>query len=98
MTDTDANYKGRPFGGVAIICKQIPGLTYHELETSCDRLVAVAMCDRAGNIVQVLLNVYMPFYCKTNIDEYVATLDIIQAVIDQYAVVAPVKIIGDFNT
>ena len=41
---------------------------------------------------------YMPFYCKTNIDEYVATLDIIQAVIDQYAVVAPVKIIGDFNT
>ena len=34
MEDTPPEYRGRPYGGVALVCKQHSVLVYHELETN----------------------------------------------------------------
>ena len=41
MNDASPGYRGRPYGGVALICKQHSTLSFSELETNNDRIVAV---------------------------------------------------------
>ena len=99
MNDIDPCYSGRPFGGVAIICKNMENLSFYELNTNSDRIVAVAACDINGAIVQVFVSVYFPFYDggQTQTDLFIATLDALQSLIDEHAMIAPIRIMGDFN-
>ena len=62
MRDIDGDYKGRPFGGVAVICRNLPKFTYHIEDISCDRLLAVKMCDTSGTVLQTVVCVYMPYF------------------------------------
>ena len=62
MDEIQADYNGRPFGGVAIICKQKPDVYYRELDTNSKRLIAVGMYDKRARLIQVIVSVYMPFY------------------------------------
>jgi hypothetical protein len=100
MNEAGPGYRGRPYGGVALVCKQHNILIFSELETSNDRVVAVKVSDPSGAIVQVLICVYMPFYQRGNTDQteaFLDTIDALQALVDIYGPSTPLKIIGDLN-
>ena len=99
MTEIEADYSGRPFGGVSLIIKNNKRFTCKEIENLSDRIVSVGIYDGESNLIQVICCTYMPFYNGNSeqIDLYVETVDALQAVVDQYASIAPIKIIGDLN-
>ena len=99
MLNIEPDYIGRPLGGVAIICKRNSNLTYRELVIPSDRIVAVCISDRNGKPLQIILNVYMPFFNGSShqTELFIETVDIMQGFLDQYATIAPVKIAGDYN-
>ena len=51
-------------GGGAIICNRNENFTYRE-PIATDRAVAVCVSDTAGVPIQIVLNVYMPFFNNT---------------------------------
>ena len=85
MRKTDAEYTGRPYGGVAIICKQSANFTYRELNSEFDNIRDVGIYDNSGKLVQVLINVYMPYYDKGNqdqTDKFMSAIDALQTILD----------------
>ena len=100
MCEADNNHNGRPYGGVTVICKEKHGLSYRSLDVANDRILCVGVYDKTGTLIQVVCNIYLPFYkpCDQNqYDEYISAIDALQGVIDTYGMLAPIKICGDFN-
>ena len=99
MTEIEADYSGRPFGGVSMIVKPNKYFTCKEIENLSDRIVSVGLYDEGSHLIQVICLTYMPYYNgkSEQIDLYIETIDALQAVIDQYAPMAPIKILGDLN-
>ena len=61
--------------------------------------MAVTAYDKDGNAVQLLVCVYMPFYQNAQQTAlYIETIDALQSTVDNFALLAPIKIMGDFNT
>ena len=97
MEDLDDSYRGRPFGGIAIIVKKHKSLNVSEITCSSDRLLSIAFKNKNDNYVQVVCNVYMPFFDSSNvqcIDRYVETIDELQSMVDDYNRLCPVKFFG----
>ena len=99
MVDVDSSYQGRPFGGISVICKNNDIFKYHELDTTCDRIIAISVVDMSGKPVQTIFNVYMPFYNGdySQTELFTETLDHLQSCVDKYGALAPFQIVGDFN-
>jgi exonuclease III len=99
MTDTDASYTGRPFGGLAIICKKSTSFKFHVIDIPSDRIMCVCVNDNEGKPVQLIFDVYMPYYNSqpTQTELYIETVDILQSSVDHYGSLAPIQILGDFN-
>ena len=100
MAQVDHCYRGRPFGGLAIIVKKNPKYHARELCIDCDRILCVGIYDMLNNLVQIIVCVYMPFYDTADsvkTDVFVEVLDNIQSVIDKHQAAVPIKILGDFN-
>ena len=97
MNNTNGGYNGRPYGGVSIVFKPNDTLSCHELQSDSDRMVAIAITDKHGKIVHIVINVYFPYYDRANTESFTATLDILQAFLDTHGQTAPVKICGDWN-
>ena len=100
MKDLDSDYHGRPFGGTAILCHSKDNLSFHELDISNDRILPIGIHDMSGAVVPIIIIVcvYFPFYDPQNMDTYLSTIDALQAILDNYGSLAPIKICGDFNT
>ena len=100
MQDTDADYSGRPYGGVSVVVKPNRYYTCKEIENLSERIVSIGLYDNENNLTRVICCVYMPYYNgkSDQLELYIETLDMLQAIIDQYASIAPIKIIGDLNT
>jgi len=94
-----AEHSGRPFGGVCIIARKVNQITYREIECLNDRVIAVGVYDQHSRLVQVLCNVYMPFYdgSSDNTEHFVETIDELQCLVDKYSSTCPIKFFGDFN-
>jgi hypothetical protein len=100
MTDTDVSYTGRPFGGIAIICKKSAVFKYHMIDIHSDRIMCVSVNNNEGEPVHFLFNVYLPFYnaqCAQT-ELYTEVMDLLQSSIDMHACIAPIQILGDYNT
>ena len=100
MDADEEHSRGRPYGGVAIICKRIEGLTYDLIECSNQRIIGIVINDSSGVPIYVLLCAYMPYFDKGNhnqTEQYVECIDALQSIIDTFAETAPVKILGDLN-
>ena len=85
MQDSDPEYKGRPYGGVAIICKNSKKYNFFEIETVNSRTVSVGSRDNGGSLKQIISNVYMPYYDSSKriqTEEYIECLDVLQGVIE----------------
>ena len=99
MEWADGGYRGRPFGGVSLICKNNPHILYNEIETLSDRIVAIAVSN-ANTIIYVLVSVYLPYYKygdHKQTDLFIETVDALQCIVDQYGSACPVHIMGDLN-
>ena len=99
MKEIEADYTGRPFGGVSLIIKPNKYFKCKEIKNLSDRIVSIGIFDLEDNLIQVICSVYMPYYNgkSDQIDLYVETIDVLQALVDQYASIAPIKILGDLN-
>jgi exonuclease III len=101
MTEIDINsYTGRPYGGVAMICKNNGNFSFQEVEVSCDRILPVGVYDLGGNLSQVIVCVYMPYYKQgdpVQTEALISTIDALQTVLDKFAMSAPITFCGDFN-
>ena len=54
MEHVEAGHRGRPFGGVSIICKNNPELLYSEIESLSDEMIAASVSN-ANSIVLVIV-------------------------------------------
>ena len=97
MCDIEGDYHGRPFGGLAIICKRRPDFIYYQEVLNCDRVLALKLCDNTGTHLQTIVNVYMPYYDSQMTEEFTCTIDFLQDYIDNHTSDAPIKFFGDFN-
>ena len=100
MCAIESGYSGRPFGGVAIICRRNKNFNCRIIHVLSDRLLAVGLYDSSGALFLVIVCVYMPFYDRSNHDttsQYVEVIDELQTIVDKYSAQVPVKIMGDFN-
>ena len=66
MVDIEPDYSGRPFGGVSSVCKRNDNFTCRELDIPSDKTIAICISDSNGKPVQIILNVYMPFFNSPN--------------------------------
>ena len=103
MEDIDLEYGGRPFGGVAMLCKNSSGLFFQEIKTPSDRIIVNEVSDSSGRTVQIIICVYMPFFDnkRVNTDNFLETLDIIQFIIyikeGRKSMLAPIKVCRNFK-
>ena len=100
MLDEDEHSPGRPYGGVAIICKILHGFSYELIKCDNRRIIGVLIKDNNDNPIHLIISTYFPFYDKGNrsqTDEYIECIEALQATVDEYADSVPVKILGDFN-
>ena len=100
MDNAPDDYTGRPYGGVAFICKSNDTVCYQQIPCSSDRVVAIKILSRAKRHIATIIGAYMPFYDRGNVlntDNYLDTLDAIQVIIDEYAPLGPISLVGDFN-
>ena len=98
MCNIDPSYTGRPYGGVAVACRTKENIVYAEIPIANDRVIGVKVLNNS-DIVEILLYVYMPFYNGdiSQTDLYLETTDVLQSIIDEYAAVSPIHIMGDLN-
>jgi exonuclease III len=81
MNDISPGYVGRAYGGVAVICKEQPLISYKELDAPSDRLVVVGVYDMSGALIQVVCSVYMPYYKSGSTDQtesFIKTIEALQ--------------------
>jgi hypothetical protein len=100
MVDEDEHAPGRPYGGVAIICRVIDGLSYELISCINHRIIGVLVKDLCGNPLHVVISTYMPYFDKSKLcqtEAYIECIDALQSLIDDHADVAPIKILGDLN-
>ena len=100
MVDNDVNIKGRPYGGLAVICKKRKDLCFSWLPCDNDRLCTILVSDHKNNPIQVIVNVYLPYFDRSKLDNtemYIKTINDLQLILDSYSSIAPVKVVGDFN-
>ena len=98
MCNIDPSYTGRPYGGVAVTCRTKENIVYADIPIANDRVIGVKVLNNS-DIVEILLYVYMPFYNGdiSQTDLYLETTDVLQSIIDEYAAVSPIHIMGDLN-
>ena len=100
MVDTPSDYCGRPFGGVAVICRNHKDLNYFSLETPSDRIITISVLDHQGNSLQSIICTYLPYFKgndASQTESFVSTVGVLQSVIDNHTQGAPLKICGDMN-
>ena len=72
MSEDDEHSAGRPYWGVAVICKVMQG--------------AAMIKDTHGKPVHLIMSVYMPIYNGSNVQrgEFLMCIDALQVIIDHY--------------
>ena len=86
--------QGRYSGGVALMWKANISQYINQLEIDSDWCVAVEVC--MGSVKLVIVNIYMPYQCYNNEDQYLENLGYITSLIEELNCTSFV-IIGDFN-
>ena len=95
--DPEVVLEGRPYGGVGFICKNIPGISYVNVQTDNDRL-CVLQIKSNSKVLLTIIGVYMPYYdgSVAHIQEYIDTLEDMQCIIDSNDP-SPIMVHGDMN-
>ena len=100
IEDDPEVFAGRPYGGLAVLVRRLPGVSVREISCESDRLLVLGFYDSCDRLMHVICNVYLPYYDACNLTQtetFVDTLSLLQAIIDKHSSVCPMKILGDFN-
>ena len=85
---------GRPFGGVCVIWRR--SLSSHITVMKYDDSRIIGCKFSSDGIDKVYLNVYLPYQCDDNHDEYLCYLGKLTSIIDEMST-SHICIVGDFN-
>ena len=85
---------GRPYGGVGFLWKKGLDANVSIIECEFDWLCVIKICD--GKKEYVLINVYLPYECVDNRDDYSDCLAKLNVVIENINTTC-ITVIGDFN-
>jgi len=80
MSEFDSNYTIRLYGGVAVICGNISCLLFSDIDVDSECIIGIVVKDVNSNAIQVVLSLYMHFYCgpATQTDCFIETIDALQ--------------------
>ena len=87
-------HKGRPYGGLGILWKKSLGQVCSVIEFDDTRLCAIEMSLNNSKIL--IVNLYMPYDCHDNEDEFLHYMAKINDIIESYPT-PYVYVMGDFN-
>ena len=90
--------EGRPRGGVALICRRRPGLSYRSVDCGDSRLCGVTVIADDRPLLSVV-GCYMPYWDSSgaNTGEYADVTGKLSAILSSLRPSAPVVLLGDFN-
>ena len=94
MTCDERVLTGRPFGGLAILWRKSIGQSCSIVEYDDARLLGIEL-KYEGNSA-LIVNVYMPYDCHDNVDEFHYYLNKVNDIIEEYDN-PHVFVMGDFN-
>ena len=84
----------RPYGGISILWNKSISSFCNVQQYDDDRLLGISVS--FGGLSYLFLNVYLPYFCSDNINEYDMYMGKIASIIDNSGA-AGVVVIGDFN-
>lgn len=90
--------EGRRYGGTAMVCRGDSYLTFSQLQSECDRLLAVQI-NSSRSPCLIIAGCYMPYFCR-NEDQLESYRDVCASIEELLCVhrsIAPLTILGDFN-
>ena len=90
----DGLVSGHPPGGVAIFWRKHLDQYIKPIDLKCDWCTAIEF--NTGSNTVVIINVYLPYQCPANEDNYIEKLGYIHAVIDELNTSCYV-VFGDWN-
>ena len=85
---------GRPFGGIGILWKKSISKFVKAITFDDSRLLGVQITDNQETFV--FINVYLPFHCEYNYENYLNYLGKLTAVVEEIAT-SNIVVLGDFN-
>ena len=85
---------GRPFGGIGILWKKSISIFVKTITFDDSRLLGVQITDNQEMLV--FINVYLPFQCEDNYENYVNYLGKLTALVEELAT-SNIVVLGDFN-
>ena len=85
---------GRPFGGIGILWKKSISKLVKAITFDDSRLLGVQITDNQETFV--FINVYLPFQCEDNYENYLNYLGKLTAVVEEIAT-SNIVVLGDFN-
>ena len=85
---------GRPFGGIGILWKKSISKFVKTITFDDSRLLGVQITDNQETFV--FINVYLPFQCDDNYENYLNYLGKLTAVVEEIAT-SNIVVLGDFN-
>lgn len=90
--------EGRPRGGVALICRRRPGLSFRTVDCGDARLCGVTVLADDRPILNVV-GCYMPYWNSSgsNANEYAEVIGNLAAILSSLRACAPTVLLGDFN-
>ena len=94
MNSTDRLISGRPHGGIAFLWKNVLSHCVEIVKYNNPRILGLQVSGANDNVL--ILNVYMPYDCTYNYDEYINLLADVNAIV-QNANTCSVLVVGDFN-
>ena len=90
--------EGRPRGGVALICRRRPGISFRTVDCGDARLCGVTVLAGVRPILSVV-GCYMPYWDSSgsNVEEYAEVTGKLDSILSSLRVSAPTVLLGDFN-
>ena len=94
VKSNDGLLVGRPHGGLAILWRKSMGSDCTVVDYCDDRLMGLEISSHSSKVL--LVNVYLPYCCNDNIDDYMFYLCKLDSIIES-ADTPYVFVVGDFN-
>ena len=90
----DGPIRGRPSGGVAFLWRKSIDNNVKILKIDDPRFICATITSE--NVNMMLINVYLPYECNDNVDEYLDSIGVLTSLVDN-APTHHVCVVGDFN-
>lgn len=94
----DSHTVGRKYGGLAFMWKTELDDSFFikPVNYDVDWVIGLELVDKSSNIIYLLINVYLPYKCEDNLNDYIECLGTLQQIIEE-APTSNIMVGGDFN-